>query len=258
MRKALLPTLLLLLATGLIGCEGRSAEPTAKKEFQKLYREYSARFHEKMAGSAQTMKPAQITAEAARIWDTVFASHQDVVDARIKNILQDLGDAEPFNEEMYVEIASGERVQPTDDQPTGIVAKQFLWNPVGAAQMALNNWLARLLGPKAFGLRRLLTANAGLFWEAVDRDIDHPKLQLRQGPMIFTVNLTRQTDFYRVDKVRWLRPKSMGPIPITQPAEGNQEPTPTQEGTAQQAPPEKGAKKATQPKPEPAPKKPAG
>ncbi|MEA3366854.1 MAG: hypothetical protein U9R68_01925 [Planctomycetota bacterium] len=258
MRKALLPTLLLLLAAGLIGCEGRSAESPAKKEFQKLYQEYSARFHEKMVGSAQTMKPAQITAEAARIWDAVFAGHQDVVDARIKNILQELGDAEPFNEEMYVEIASGERVQPTDDQPTGIVVKQFLWNPVGAAQMALNNWLARLLGPKAFGLRRLLTANAGLFWKAVSRDIDHPKLQLRQGPMIFTVDLSRQTDFYRVDKVRYLRPKSMGPISITQPEEGDQEPTPPQEGTEQQTPPENGAKEDTQPKPEPAPKKPTG
>ena len=254
MRKALLPTLLLLLATGLVGCKGQSAESDAKKEFQKLYQEYSARFHEKMVGSTETMKPAQITAEAARIWDDVFAGHQDVVDARIKHILQELGDAEPFNEELYVEIASGERVLPTDDQPTGIVIKQFLWNPVGAAQMALNNWLARLLGAKAFGLRQLLTANAGLFGEAVDRDIDHPKLQLRQGPMIFTVDLTRQTDFYRVDKVRYLRPKATGPITTTQPEEAIETDAPPGKATPKKtAPQEEGTQES-----KPAPAKPAG
>ena len=82
--------------------------------------------------------------------------------------------------------------------------------------MGLNNWLAPILNPNAFGLRSVMTANAGLFWEAIDSNLDHPILQLRQGPMIFIVNLSRKDDYYQVDKIRWLRPKAMaGPPPVT-------------------------------------------
>jgi hypothetical protein len=239
MRQVLVFALVMLVACALAGCQKVGGESATQKEFKRLYEEYSDRFHEKMIESAKGMSPAQITAEAARIWDEVFAGHGDVLDARVKEILAELDDAEPFDETLYVEIASGERVQPTEDQPAGTAVKQFLWNPVGTAQMALNNWLARLLQRPSFALRRLLTANAGLFWKAVDRDINHPKLQMRQGPLVFTVSLTRDVDHYQVEKVRWLRPKSMGPIGITGGTEeGIQEPTPGQEGAETPTTPE--------------------
>jgi len=215
MRKVIVPLVFALLAAGLVGCQTPSGESASEKEFEAQYREYSKQFHEKMVGKAETMTPAQITAEASRTWSDVFGNQKALLDARITEILADLEDADPIDEEVYVEIASGERIDPTEDQPKGIVVKQFLWNPVGAAQMALNNWLARLLQAKSFRLRQLLTANARLFWAATDRSLEHPKLQMRQGGLIYTVDLARVDDYYRVEKVRWLRPKSMGPIGVT-------------------------------------------
>ncbi|MFO8012022.1 MAG: hypothetical protein R6X20_01825 [Phycisphaerae bacterium] len=259
MRQVLVLILAMLAACALTGCQKPGGQSAAEQEFKRLYEEYSDRFHEKMIGSAKSMTPAQITAEAARIWDEVFAGHQDVLDARVQEILGKLDAAEPFDEAVYVEIASGERVQPTDDQPAGTAVKQFLWNPVGTAQMALNNWLARLLQRQSFALRRLLTANAGLFWKAADRDINHPKLQMRQGPLIFTVSLTRKGDYYQVDKVRWLRPKSMGPIGITEePEAGEEEPTPGEQGAETPSTPEKGAEGTEPSKTETEAEQPAG
>jgi hypothetical protein len=265
MRKVLLPLTLSLLAA-LAGCQAPSGESATEKEFEALYREYSARFHEKMVGgAAENMQPAQITAEAARIWNDVFGPRPDLLQARVREILAELDDAPPYNEAEYIEVRSDERPPPTDEQPQGIVVKQFLWNPVGAAHMALNNWLSRLMQPKSFALRQLLTVNAHLFWEAVDRNIDKPVLQMRQGPLIFLVDLTRVDDYYRVDKVRWLRPKSMGPLEPPKTTEegateeGATEESGTKEGAAEpeggEAPPktapagETGAETATEPKP---------
>jgi len=224
----------LLLALALPACGGpsvtgasgaakeRTTQPrksATEKEFQRLYKGYSARFHEKMVETAETMKPAQITAEAARIWDATFAGKKDLIDRRVAEILADLDEAAPYDSDAYLEIASGGRVEPGENQPEGIPLKQFLWSPVGAAQMGLNNWLARLLQAKSFGLRSVLAANAALSWEAVDRSIDKPKLQQRQGPLIFEIELTRVDEHYQVEKVRWLRPKSMGPIAMPGPRE---------------------------------------
>ena len=261
MRKALLYVLVAAWAVAAVGCAGDGGKSATEKEFQKLYKEYSARFHEKMVGTAETMKPVQITAEAARIWDEVFGARKELINQRVAEILSRLNEATPYDEDLYLEIASGSRVEPSADQPKGIVLKQFLWSPVGAAQMGLNNWLARLLQAKSFGVRSVLTANAGLFWEALDRSVDKPKLQLRQGPMIFKVELSRVEDYYQVEKVSWLRPKSMGPVPLAQPPEGTTPGEKPPEGTTPttpgEKPPEKpAAKPAEKPAEKPAAKPP--
>ncbi len=237
MRKVLLCVLVAAWAVAAVGCAGDGGKSATEKEFQKLYKEYSARFHEKMVGTAETMRPILITAEAARIWDEVFGARKDLLNRRVAEVLSRLDEAAPYNEDLYLEIASGSRKEPSEDQPQGIVLKQFVWSPIGAAQMELSNFLARLLRARSFGVRSLLSANAGLFWTAVDRSIDKPKLQQRQGPMIFEVELTRVDDYYQVEKVRWLRPKSMGPFPVAKPPEGTTPATPGEK------PPEKPAEK---------------
>jgi len=265
MRKVLLGVLAAVWAVLAVGCAGDGGKSATEKEFQKLYKEYSARFHEKMVGTAETMQPVQITAEAARFWDETFSGKKDLIDRRVREILNQLDDAASYNQDLYLEIASGSRVEPSAEEPKGIILKQFLWSPVGAAQMGLNNWLARLLQAKSFGVRSVLTANAGLFWEALDRSVDKPKLQLRQGPMIFAVELSRVDDYYQVEKVSWLRPKSMGPISLAQPPEGTPPATPPTtppEGTPPTTPgatPPEGTPPATPPAtpPEPPAPKPA-
>jgi len=217
MKKALLAVLAVAWAVLALGCVSDGGKSATEEEFQRLYKEYSVRFHEKMVGTAETMKPVQITAEAARIWDETFSGKEDLISRRVAEILNQLEEAKSYDEDLYLEIASGSRVEPSADQPKGIILKQFLWSPVGAAQMGLNNWLARLLQARSFGVRSVLTANAGLFWEVLDRSVDKPKLQLRQGPMVFAVDLSRVDDYYQVEKVRWLRPKAMGPVTLAQP-----------------------------------------
>jgi len=255
MRKALVCLLLVPMLALLAGCPTTAGDSATKEKFEDLYKEYSNRFHEKMVGTAETMQPAQVTAEAARIWNDVFGPHKALIEARVKEILADLDKAEPFDENLYLEVASGSRVKPTEDQPQGIVVRQFLWNPVGAAQMALNNWLARLLQPKSFNMRQLLTANAPLFWQALDADFNNPKLILKQGPMIFAVDLSRTDDYYQVERIRWLRPKAMGPLKL--PEEGTQPTPPEGAGTT---PPATGTTPGTE-KPaaeKSSPEKPAG
>jgi len=224
MRKLLVCVLTVAWATAIIGCGDTGGKTDTEKEFLKLSKQYSARFYEKMTTQAETMQPVQVTAEAARIWDEVFSPHKALLTKRIQEILTDLDTCPPIQEDLYNEVASGARVEPAADQPQGIVLKQFLWNPIGAAQMGLNNWLARLLQQQSFGMRSVMAANAPMFWEVTDRTVDRPKLVLRQGPMVYTVDLSRKDDYYQVDKIRWLRPKSMGPVVMPTPPADAQPP----------------------------------
>lgn len=189
-----------------------SGKSDVQQEFEKLYKEYSRRFHDRMIEKAEALKPVEIVAEAARTWDEVFGPRKDLVRRRAVEILNELDPAQPVQEDLYLKVASGSPIQPSPDQPQGVVLKQFLWSPVGTAQMGLNNWLVRLLQSSSFAKRSVMAANAPLFWEAIDRNPDAPKLILRQGPMFFIVQLSRQDDYYQVERVRWLRLKLMGPI----------------------------------------------
>jgi hypothetical protein len=251
MKKALLCVLAAGWVLWAAGC-GESGSSASQEEFQKLYKQYSKNFHEKMVGSAENLQPVQITAEAARIWDETFAGHKEVLAQRVREMLKELDAAPALQEDVYLEVASGSRVEPAADQPKGIILKQFLWSPIGAAQMGLNNWLAKLLQPKSFGVRSVLTANAGLLWEADDRNVDKPKLVLRQGPMVFKVELSRVDDYYQVEKVQWLRPKSMGPVNL-KPPEG----TPAEPGTEATPPADQPADKAAEKPADKAAEKPA-
>ena len=234
MRKLLVCVLTVAWTTAIIGCGDTGGKTDTEKEFLKLSKQYSARFYEKMTTQAETMQPVQVTAEAARIWDEVFSPHKALLSKRIQEILNDLDTCPPIQEDLYNEVASGARVEPPADQPQGIILKQFLWNPIGAAQMGLNNWLARLLQQQSFGMRSVMAANAPMFWEVTDRSVELPKLVLRQGPMVYTVDLSRKDDYYQVDKIRWLRPKSMGPVvPPTPPADAQ---PPAAPGTLPPAP----------------------
>jgi hypothetical protein len=203
------------MAAATVGCSSTAAPapPTTEKEFQKLYKQYSARFYERMTTpEGEKMPPEKITAEAAKVWEEVFGPHKDLLAKRVEEILKDLDAAPAIQEDLYTEVATAMRKEPPPEQPQGAVMKQFLWSPVGAAQMGLNNWLSQLLQQQSFALRNIMTANASLLWETVDRNPDHPKLELRQGSMIYMVDLTRKDDYYQVDRIRWMRPKSMGPV----------------------------------------------
>jgi hypothetical protein len=69
--------------------------------------------------------------------------------------------------------------------------------------------------------------------------------------MLYVVEVSRQGDYYQMEKVRWLRPKSMGPAtPPKEPPEGVIPPSPAPPPTVEPTP-------AVIPLPVP-PEKPAG
>jgi len=233
MRKLRVCAVVAVWACAVIGCGGGGAGKTdTEKKFQELYKQYSARFYEKTTGQAQTMAPMEITKEASRIWDEVFGPNKAVVTKRVDELLKELDQCPPIQEDQYNEVAvascdaaapadkawktlvAGEqpREDPLPDEAEGLTLKQFRWSPIGDAQMALNNWLQRIMQRPAFAIRQVMAVNVSPMWEAMDRNVDHPKLCLRQGPMVFIVEVSRKDDCYQVQKIRWLRPKTMGPV----------------------------------------------
>jgi hypothetical protein len=228
------------------GCSDR--QEANRKQFEDLYKQYSDRFHEKMAAEHGQMTMSQVAVEAARIWNSVFDEHKDIVRRRAEDILRDLRDAPAIDEKEYNQVVQAS--PPEKEIEEGIVLKQFLWNPVGAAQDYLNNLFTKVLQPADQTRQVVLTSHATIFWLAVDRNPERPKLMLRQGPWVFLVDLSRRDDYYYVDKLRWLQHVSMDPIRVEgAPVEGAPETPGNPSGTG----PEKGG--STPPKtPETPPK----
>jgi hypothetical protein len=187
-------------------------EAAVKKEFDRLYQDYSRRFHSRMVTEGEMNKPAQIMTEGAKLWDQVFGPHKDIVRARADGILKELEDSEPVSEHLFHEVASVSRPSSAPDPQGMLIAKQYVWSPAAAAHKGLEDWLARMLTPTSLETRRLLLENAGLSWQVLKRDAEAPVLVQRQGPMLYTVSLSRQDDYYRVEAMRWLRRKTMGPV----------------------------------------------
>ena len=221
---------LILIAAA--GCSDRLE--ANRKQFEDLYKEYSDRFHEKMATQASSMNPAQVAAEAARTWNNVFDGHKDIVRRRAEDILRDLRDAPAINEKQYNQVV---QASPPEKEEEGLVLKQFLWNPVGAAQDYLNTLFAKVLQPPDQRRQAVLTSHATIFWLAIDRNPEHPKLMLRQGPWVFLVELSRHDDYYHADKLRWLQHVSMGPIRVEGTPETPDKPSDTSPEKDESTPP---------------------
>ena len=238
MRKVLVCACLAAWVAVVSGC---SSAPTSTsdtdKEFQKLYKQYSARFYEKVTfQQVPNMTPQQVTAEATRVWDEIFGPHKDLLRRRVEETLKNLETAQPPQEDLFEEVFAWNRNEPPASQPAPLPPKQFLWNPIGAAQGVLAESLARLFAPPSAGIHAVMTANGGILWEALDRNLDHPKLLAREGPLLFLVDLTRVDDYYQVDKLRMLQPKSshlFSPTPTPPPAASGTAPS----GAAEPTPP---------------------
>ena len=235
MRKLLVCSLVVAWACAAVGCgEGGAGKTDTEKKFQELYKQYSARFYQETTNQVQSMPPMEVTKQASRLWEEVFSPNKALVTKRVDEILKELDQCPAIQEDQYSEVAVGSReagatpdkawkTLVADEQPRlatvpddaeGLVLKQFRWSPIGDAQMALNNWLQHIMQPLAFTMQQIMAINVSPLWEAIDRNVDHPKLCLRQGPMIFIVDMSRKDDVYQVEKVRWLKPKSMGPVSV--------------------------------------------
>lgn len=247
MKKVLVCLCLAAWVAVVAGCSNPPTPPAnTDKEFEKLYKEYSARFYEKVTfQQVPNMTPQQVTAEATRVWDEIFGPHKDLLKRRVEESLKNLDTAQPPQEDLFEEVFAWNRNEPPAGQPAPLPPKQFLWNPIGAAQGVLAESLARLFAPPSAGIHAVMTANGGILWEALDRNLDHPKLLAREGPLLFLVDLTRVDDYYQVDKLRMLQPK---PKPNTPPLFS---PTPTPPPAASGTAPSGAAE------PTPAPAKPA-
>ena len=251
MRKWPVCALAVVWACAVLGCsEGGAGKTDNEKKFQERYKQYSARFYEEMTNKTQTMEPLQVTQEASRIWDEVFGPNKALVLKRAEEILKELDQCPAIQEDQYNEVAVATReagaapdkawktVAPgkppllgaLPDETAGTSLKQFRWTPTGEARLALDNWLKRILQEPAFAMHQIMAVNVSPVWDAIDRNVDHPKLCLRQGPRVFQVDLSRNDDYYQVEKIRWLQSKTMGPgsVPAAEkPPAAGEAPAPT-------------------------------
>jgi len=218
-------TLSCLFAVGLtlctIGCGAPAANrpqvpspvvPGSDREFPALQRQYTDRFHAAMVTGAEQLSEKEILAEGARLWGEVFDPHEDVLRRRAAEVIAALDAAPAIAWSRHLVVA--ETCADTDGTPSGGFLKQFAWNPTLAAQRALDQWLGRILHTPSLAKRSLLVASAPPAWEALERDPDRPKLTQRMGPLVFIAELSRDGAYYRVDRLVWLRPKSMGLIAL--------------------------------------------
>jgi hypothetical protein len=225
MRYALL-ALAMAAAWAATGCDGgpppepaetpRPAGDPTEDEFLELYRQYSARFHDKVTTRLEGMNTPQMAAEALQIWEDVFASHKDLLAERCRAILDELQPAPDLDMAQYVEVASVTRPEDEQRDEDKVVLKHALWSPVNAAAMGVNNFIARLFTATYVAKRSEALSQARVFWEAIDPDVDNPALMLREGPLVFTVKLSRMTDYYRVDEIKFFWPKALGKIQVIQ------------------------------------------
>jgi hypothetical protein len=181
-----------------------SGQSATTKAFEKLYKQYSAKFWEQMNTPNPDIKtPDDVIKQAAKTWDDVFASHKAVLTARVKEMLADLDKAKPVMEGDLETIATFKGPETAE----GVVPKQWLWNPMSAASFYLNNFmLQRLLAPQLQQIRNLLLMNATLYWEALDSNLDKPRILLRQGNWVFTADLVRKDDYYDVVELKFMAP----------------------------------------------------
>lgn len=191
-----------------------------QRQFQELYRTYSTRFHEAVLTRAEEMKPEEIAAEASAIWADVFKDRAGLLGQRCQEILAGLEATPAPDESEYFEVICHEPCREGRDEP---VLRHRLWSPVAAADVAVERALCRVLSDGAKSARSAVLSHVDLTWEAVRPAVDKPVLLQRQGLLVFVVELSRRDDCYRAEKVRWLRPKSMGPIAYYQkpPAEAD-------------------------------------
>lgn len=227
MKRILLCVVAAAWTLAAIGCSPSDTQLSAsEKEYNRLYKQYADRFHDKMAKEGDAPKPEQMAAEASRLWEETFGPHKALLKERAGELLKTLDSAPAIIENaekvdglpaatiggtVYLEIATISRA-PESAEAKVDVPKHLLWNPLNAAQVALNNWLMVILDQRTLGMRSLATNYASLTFEARDRSADTPRLVLRQGPSVFLVDLSRVDDFYRVDKIRWLKAKTAGSV----------------------------------------------
>ena len=184
------------------------AAPKAKAEFEKLHKEYTARLGEKLASTAaRNLGPGDIRSEALQTWDAVFGARQDVLRKYAAELLNQLDAAPAIQEDLYAVCMD---VRPGFDIPdpmeSGAFMKPVLWNPLNTANEEMSLIFTSLPDKDQASILAKAVSWAQPALEAVDRNVDHPKLMVREGPLVFLIDLGRKEDsYYEVDRVRWLR-----------------------------------------------------
>jgi len=182
------------------------AAPEAKAAFERLHKEYAARLGEKLASSAQNLSPGDIRSEALQTWDAVFGAHKDVLRAYAAELLNQLDAAPAIQENLYavcMDVRPG--IDIPDPMESGAFMKPVFWNPLNTANEEMRLIFTSLPKKDQASILAKAVSWAQPPLEAVDRNVDHPKLMVRAGPLVFLIDLGRKKDsYYEVDRVRWL------------------------------------------------------
>ena len=182
------------------------AAPKAKAEFEKLHKEYTARLSGKLASADQNLSPSDIRSEALQTWDAVFGARHDVLRAYAAELLNQLDAAPAIQENLYavcMDVRPG--IDIPDPMESGAFMKPVFWNPLNTANEEMSLVFNGLGNKDHAAILAKAVSWAQPALEAVDRNVDRPKLMVRAGPLVFLIDLSRKEDsYYEVDRVRWL------------------------------------------------------
>jgi hypothetical protein len=201
---------------------GRAAAPAGmsseREEFEALYRKYTDLYFARTMPKADELSPEAIDEQARLAWREVFKARDGLVRARVQEILAELPDARPFGRDDS-EVIWETTVEAPDGAPAAEAVVHRNWNPVNVAAEFAAQGLSAFMWPPAFERFKALQGHVSAVsgWEAVDRDVDAPKLLLRRGPLAVTVHLRAKGIVYWPVRGSARRLKAAPPAPMLMP-----------------------------------------
>lgn len=193
----------------LIGCGAPAARKGDKETFDRLYGEYRQRVYQAVGRDIEKMTYNNVLSLAQETWDDVFKEHADLLRRLAEAELAALPAACPPDPQRY-RVQEGRNV--SSFEPFGVNScrgrlASDLYSPVGAARKG--NWW-NFDDPTPLGVYSACWVAAEFKVEALDRSVDHPKLQMQSGPTIVQVDLEWAGLQYRVMESRMYYPKGRG------------------------------------------------
>jgi hypothetical protein len=196
----------------LIGCGTPAAREADKETFDRLYGEYRQRVYQEVDRNVEKMTADDVSSLAQKTWEEAFKDHADLLRRLAETELAALPAARPPELQRY--DAQEARVVPALGPYSNLCRRlaSQLCSPLEAARNGNWLWYASFddMGPFAAYGSCWLAADPKI--EALDRSVDHPKLQMQAGPTIIQVELVWAGLQYHVTRSRMYYPKGRGKL----------------------------------------------
>lgn len=199
-----------------VGCGTTDEVERDNADFQRLYSAYREKFNEQLAEKVDESLYLEVLDQSNTLWEETFKDHADLLRRMAKRELDGLASAAPVDLNQYEQVGGTEEFKtPTFPYKYGICGNAFLFGPVSAAKKCPVFLIAAPFVRTALDYLMVYGASSACVEpevEAIDRDVDRPKLQMYQGPIIIQVDLVFEKTHYLPEGFRIFYRKSKGTL----------------------------------------------